>query len=45
MLPKNNFEFKKIVDAEMRHLIQSGEIYPIYAKWFSKPIPPPTTNS
>ena len=40
MLPKNDPEFKKVVDAEMRRLIQSGEIYPIYAKWFSKPIPP-----
>ncbi len=40
MLPKNDPEFKKLVDTEMRRLIQSGEIYPIYAKWFSKPIPP-----
>ncbi|MEO6294176.1 MAG: amino acid ABC transporter substrate-binding protein [Burkholderiaceae bacterium] len=40
MLPKSDPEFKKVVDTEMRRLIQSGEIYPIYAKWFSKPIPP-----
>ena len=40
MLPKNDPEFKKVVDTEMRRLIQSGEIYPIYAKWFAKPIPP-----
>ena len=40
MLSKNDPEFKKVVDTEMRRLIQSGEIFPIYAKWFSKPIPP-----
>jgi ABC-type amino acid transport substrate-binding protein len=40
MLPKNDPEFKKVVDNEMRRLIQSGEINTIYAKWFSKPIPP-----
>lgn len=40
MLPKNDPDFKKVVDDEMRRLIHSGEIYPIYAKWFAKPIPP-----
>ena len=40
MLPKNDPAFKKLVDDEMRRLIQSKEIYPIYDKWFLKPIPP-----
>ncbi|WP_231402572.1 amino acid ABC transporter substrate-binding protein [Caenimonas aquaedulcis] len=40
MLPKNDPEFKKLVDDEMRRLILSREIYPIYDKWFMKPIPP-----
>lgn len=40
MLPKSSPELKKVVDTEMRRLIYSGEIYPIYDKWFSKPIPP-----
>lgn len=40
MLPKNDQEFKRVIDTEMRRLIQSGEIYPIYTKWFLKPIPP-----
>ncbi len=40
MLPKNDPEFKKLVDEEMRRLISSREIYPIYDKWFGKPIPP-----
>ena len=40
MLPKDDPEFKKLVDDEMRRLITSREIYPIYDKWFAKPIPP-----
>lgn len=40
MLPKNDPEFKKLVDEEMRRLIVSKEIQPIYDKWFLKPIPP-----
>jgi ABC-type amino acid transport substrate-binding protein len=34
MLPKNDPAFKKLVDDEMRRLIHSKEIYPIYDKWF-----------
>lgn len=44
MLPKNDADFKKVVDDEMRRLIQSKEIYPIYDKWFQKPIPPKNTS-
>jgi ABC-type amino acid transport substrate-binding protein len=40
MLPKDDPEFKKLVDEEMRRLILSKEIQPIYDKWFMKPIPP-----
>jgi ABC-type amino acid transport substrate-binding protein len=40
MLPKNDPEFKKLVDEEMKRLVRSREIYPIYDKWFSQPIPP-----
>lgn len=43
MLPKNDPEFKKIVDEEMKHLINSREAYAIYDKWFLKPIPPKNT--
>ncbi|MDH4427560.1 MAG: amino acid ABC transporter substrate-binding protein [Acidovorax sp.] len=43
MLPKNDSEFKKLIDEEMRRLITSREIYPIYEKWFQKPIPPNNT--
>ena len=40
MLSKNDPEFKKLVDEEMRRLIVSKEIQPVYDKWFLKPIPP-----
>jgi glutamate/aspartate transport system substrate-binding protein len=40
MLPKNDPDFKKLVDDEMRRLVTSREIYPIYDKWFAQPIPP-----
>ena len=43
MLPKGDTEFKKLVDEEMRRLITTREIYPIYDKWFNKPIPPSNT--
>jgi ABC-type amino acid transport substrate-binding protein len=43
MLPKNDPEFKNVVDEEMRRLIQSKEIYVVYDKWFLKPIPPKNT--
>jgi ABC-type amino acid transport substrate-binding protein len=43
MLPKNDPAFKKLVDEEMKRLIRSREIYPIYDKWFAQPIPPKNT--
>lgn len=44
MLPKDDREFKKLVDDEMRGLIQGREIYAIYDKWFTKPAPPSRSN-
>lgn len=43
MLPKEDPEFKKIVDEEMKRLINSREAHAIYDKWFLKPIPPRNT--
>lgn len=40
MLPKDDPEFKALVDQEMRRLVLSGEIHAIYDKWFMRPIPP-----
>jgi ABC-type amino acid transport substrate-binding protein len=44
ILPKGDAAFKKLVDAEMRRIILSGEITPIYRKWFELPIPPNGRN-
>jgi ABC-type amino acid transport substrate-binding protein len=43
MLPKNDPAFKKLVDTEMKRLVNSREIYAIYDKWFMQPIPPKNT--
>ena len=44
MLPKNEPEFKRVVDQEVRRIIVSGEINGIYRKWFERPIPPKGVN-
>ncbi len=44
VLPKGDAALKAVVDREMRRIIQSGEIYPIYQKWFQTPIPPRGIN-
>jgi ABC-type amino acid transport substrate-binding protein len=43
MLSKNDPDFKKVADDEMRRLITTREIHAIYDKWFAKPIPPKNT--
>lgn len=40
MLPKNDPQFKQLVDEEMKRLIRSREAHAIYDRWFSQPIPP-----
>ncbi len=44
MLPKGDTAFKRVVDAEMRRMIFSGEIQALYSKWFERPIPPKGIN-
>jgi len=44
MMRKDDPGFKKIVDSEMLRMIHEGEIYRIYEKWFTKPIPPKNIN-
>jgi ABC-type amino acid transport substrate-binding protein len=44
MMSKDDPEFKRIVDDEMKRLIISREIYPIYDRWFAAPIPPKNTS-
>lgn len=44
MFSRQDAELKKIVDAEMARVINSGEIYGLYQKWFDTPIPPDGIN-
>jgi ABC-type amino acid transport substrate-binding protein len=44
MLSKDDVEFKRLVDDEMRRLITgTREAYAVFDKWFGKPIPPNNT--
>jgi ABC-type amino acid transport substrate-binding protein len=40
MMAKNDAEFKRVVDEEMKRIINSREIYPLYDRWFTKPVEP-----
>lgn len=40
MLPKDDPEFKKLVDETLVEMMKSGEMERIYNKWFMSPIPP-----
>lgn len=40
MLPKGDVALKQLVDEEMKRLIVSRDIYPVYERWFMRPIPP-----
>ncbi len=44
MLPKNDPDFKAVLDNEMKRLIVSREANTIYDRWFTKPIPPKNTS-
>lgn len=44
MMRKGDPAFKKVVDAAIVKVYQSGEITPIYNKWFLGPIPPKHIN-
>ncbi len=40
MFSRSDAEFKKLVDDEMKRLIQTREAHVVYERWFQKPIPP-----
>lgn len=44
MLRKDDAAFKAVVDKEMGRIINDGEVYKLYDKWFKAPIPPKGTN-
>ena len=44
MLRRDDPAFKAVVDRVLAELFRSGEIDAIYAKWFTRPIPPSSTD-
>jgi glutamate/aspartate transport system substrate-binding protein len=44
MLGKDDPEFKRIVDREVARVMNDGEIYALYDRWFKQPIPPHGIN-
>jgi glutamate/aspartate transport system substrate-binding protein len=40
MLPRDDPEFKRTVDDEMKRLIRSGDAAALHDRWFLRPIPP-----
>src|SRR5471032_1256977 len=44
MVRKDDPAFKKVADAAMTNVFKSGQITPIYEKWFLKPVPPKGIN-
>ncbi len=44
MLGKDDPEFKRIVDRKVARVMNDGEIYALYDRWFKQPIPPHGIN-
>jgi glutamate/aspartate transport system substrate-binding protein len=44
MMRRDDPAFKKVVDGAVTQLYKSGQITPIYEKWFQKPVPPKGVN-
>jgi ABC-type amino acid transport substrate-binding protein len=44
MLRKDDPDFKKLVDETMSEVMKGPEIKTLYAKWFTKPVPPKNIN-
>jgi glutamate/aspartate transport system substrate-binding protein len=44
MVPKDDPEFKALVDSVLKEKMASGEFAKLYAKWFEQPIPPKGRN-
>jgi glutamate/aspartate transport system substrate-binding protein len=40
MLPRDDPEFKQLVDGAVKAMMQDGRLEKIYEKWFTQPIPP-----
>lgn len=44
MEPKDDPEFKKVVDDTIKGMMKDGTLAELYKKWFESPIPPKNVN-
>ena len=44
MYRKDDPQFKAVVDETLTAVMKSGEIHELYAKWFTRPVPPANVN-
>ena len=44
MYRKDDPQFKAVVDDALTTVMKSGEIHELYAKWFTRPVPPANVN-
>jgi len=44
ILPKDDPEFKQVVDEAVKAMMQDGRLKKMYQKWFTQPIPPRNIN-
>lgn len=44
MQPKNDSEFKEVVDGAIEEMMANGKVATLYDKWFLQPIPPKNVN-
>lgn len=44
MFRKDDPAFKALVDETLAKVMKSGEIHELYARWFTKPVPPAGVN-
>ena len=44
IIRKGDPEFKALVDKTLVAMMKSGEFAELYAKWFTKPVPPKNVN-
>jgi glutamate/aspartate transport system substrate-binding protein len=44
MYRKDDSQFKAVVDEALTAVMKSGEIHELYAKWFTRPVPPANVN-
>lgn len=43
MMAKDDVEFKRLIDNEMKRLVRTRQAHALYERWFEQPIPPAQT--